>query len=230
MSPTAAITGLFTIGGLSNFPQGRVTDAYQFSNTPDLDEEPPHAEVRGGHPLQQGLQPVRLQLEGQLHVQQPAGLHEQHRVQPHAGAADRQLGRDAVAELLLRAGRLPRHAGPDPEHRPALRAVDRAARHVRSHGPREPGRAGARPAGQGHEQLGAARRLQLVAPLEQQPARRRQDRVPRRLRDGLRRALLQPADRERLELPAHRDGQHQQRARHLPEPAAGRRQRRRSAR
>ncbi len=32
-SPTAAISGLFTIGGLSNFPQGRVTDSYQFSNT-----------------------------------------------------------------------------------------------------------------------------------------------------------------------------------------------------
>jgi len=32
-SPTAAISGLFTIGGLSNFPQGRVTDNYQFSNT-----------------------------------------------------------------------------------------------------------------------------------------------------------------------------------------------------
>jgi hypothetical protein len=32
-SPTAAISGLFTIGGLSNFPQGRVTDSYQFSNS-----------------------------------------------------------------------------------------------------------------------------------------------------------------------------------------------------
>jgi carboxypeptidase family protein/TonB-dependent receptor-like protein len=32
-SPTAAISGLFTLGGLSNFPQGRVSDAYQFSDT-----------------------------------------------------------------------------------------------------------------------------------------------------------------------------------------------------
>jgi outer membrane receptor protein involved in Fe transport len=32
-SPTATITGLFTIGGLSNFPQGRVQDSYQFSDT-----------------------------------------------------------------------------------------------------------------------------------------------------------------------------------------------------
>jgi len=31
-SPTAGITGLFTIGGASNFPQSRVTDSYQFSN------------------------------------------------------------------------------------------------------------------------------------------------------------------------------------------------------
>ena len=32
-SPTATITGLFQIGGASNFPQGRLTNAYQFSNT-----------------------------------------------------------------------------------------------------------------------------------------------------------------------------------------------------
>ena len=32
-SPTATISGLFTIGGSANFPQSRVTNAYQFSNT-----------------------------------------------------------------------------------------------------------------------------------------------------------------------------------------------------
>jgi Carboxypeptidase regulatory-like domain/TonB-dependent Receptor Plug Domain len=32
-SPTATISGLFTVGGASNFPQGRVSDAYQFSDT-----------------------------------------------------------------------------------------------------------------------------------------------------------------------------------------------------
>ena len=32
-SPTANITGLFQIGGDSNFPQGRLTSAYQFSDT-----------------------------------------------------------------------------------------------------------------------------------------------------------------------------------------------------
>ncbi len=32
-SPTATITGLFQIGGDSNFPQGRLTNAYQFSDT-----------------------------------------------------------------------------------------------------------------------------------------------------------------------------------------------------
>ena len=31
-SPTAGISGLFTVGGLNNFPQSRITDAYQFSN------------------------------------------------------------------------------------------------------------------------------------------------------------------------------------------------------
>lgn len=32
-SPTATISGLFTIGGASNFPQSRLTNSYQFSNT-----------------------------------------------------------------------------------------------------------------------------------------------------------------------------------------------------
>jgi hypothetical protein len=32
-SPTATISGLFTIGGLSNFPQYRITDTFQFSDT-----------------------------------------------------------------------------------------------------------------------------------------------------------------------------------------------------
>lgn len=32
-SPTATISGLGTIGGLSNFPQSRITDSYQFSDT-----------------------------------------------------------------------------------------------------------------------------------------------------------------------------------------------------
>ncbi len=31
-TPTTAITGLFTIGGLNNFPQGRVQNSYQFSD------------------------------------------------------------------------------------------------------------------------------------------------------------------------------------------------------
>jgi hypothetical protein len=32
-TPTTNISGLFTVGGLSNFPQSRVSNAYQFSNT-----------------------------------------------------------------------------------------------------------------------------------------------------------------------------------------------------
>lgn len=32
-SPTASIAGLFTVGGASNFPQGRITDSFQFSDT-----------------------------------------------------------------------------------------------------------------------------------------------------------------------------------------------------
>ena len=32
-SPTATIGGLFTIGGASNFPQGRIQNSYQFSDS-----------------------------------------------------------------------------------------------------------------------------------------------------------------------------------------------------
>jgi outer membrane receptor protein involved in Fe transport len=32
-TPTTAITGFFTIGGLSNFPQGRIQNSYQFTDT-----------------------------------------------------------------------------------------------------------------------------------------------------------------------------------------------------
>jgi len=45
-SPTAAISGLFTVGGLSNFPQGRVSNAYQFSDTLSW--------IRGRHSLKFG--------------------------------------------------------------------------------------------------------------------------------------------------------------------------------
>jgi outer membrane receptor protein involved in Fe transport len=33
ITPTTTITGFFTIGGLSNFPQGRIQNSYQFSDT-----------------------------------------------------------------------------------------------------------------------------------------------------------------------------------------------------
>ncbi len=45
-SPTATITGLFTIGGLSNFPQGRVQNSFQFTNSTSL--------LRGRHSFKFG--------------------------------------------------------------------------------------------------------------------------------------------------------------------------------
>ncbi len=33
MTPTTTITGFFTVGGLANFPQGRVQNSYQFNDT-----------------------------------------------------------------------------------------------------------------------------------------------------------------------------------------------------
>ena len=78
-SPTATITGLFTIGGLSNFPQGRV-------RTPS--SSPTRVTwTKGRHTFKFGAdirynkagQPGGLRLQGHLHLQQPGELHEQHR-------------------------------------------------------------------------------------------------------------------------------------------------------
>ena len=53
-SPSATITGLFTIGGASNFPQGRVQDSFQFSNTLSWQ--------RGNHSLKFGADIRKLKL------------------------------------------------------------------------------------------------------------------------------------------------------------------------
>jgi outer membrane receptor protein involved in Fe transport len=53
-SPTATITGLFTIGGASNFPQGRIQDAFQFSDTLSWQ--------RGNHSLKFGADIRKLKL------------------------------------------------------------------------------------------------------------------------------------------------------------------------
>jgi hypothetical protein len=56
-SPTASITGLFQIGGNSNFPQSRITDSYQFSNT--------STRVMGRHTLKAGADIRYLRVDNQ---------------------------------------------------------------------------------------------------------------------------------------------------------------------
>ncbi|HKY26646.1 MAG TPA: TonB-dependent receptor [Pyrinomonadaceae bacterium] len=53
-SPTATITNLFTIGGLSNFPQGRIQDSFQFSDTVSWQ--------RGSHSIKFGADIRKLKL------------------------------------------------------------------------------------------------------------------------------------------------------------------------
>lgn len=53
-SPTAGISGLFTIGGASNFPQGRIQNSYQFSDT--------FSWQRGTHSFKFGADIRKLQL------------------------------------------------------------------------------------------------------------------------------------------------------------------------
>ncbi|HEX5708030.1 MAG TPA: carboxypeptidase regulatory-like domain-containing protein [Pyrinomonadaceae bacterium] len=53
-SPTATIAGLFTVGGLANFPQGRIQNSYQFSDTLSW--------LAGDHSLKFGVDIRRLQL------------------------------------------------------------------------------------------------------------------------------------------------------------------------
>jgi hypothetical protein len=56
-SPTATIAGLFTIGGLANFPQGRVQDTYQFQNITTFQ--------RGRHSLKAGADIRYINLDNQ---------------------------------------------------------------------------------------------------------------------------------------------------------------------
>ena len=53
-SPTATLTGLFTIGGLNNFPQGRIQNSYQFSDTLSWQ--------RGTHAFKFGVDIRKIQL------------------------------------------------------------------------------------------------------------------------------------------------------------------------
>lgn len=56
-SPTATIAGLFTVGGLANFPQGRVQDTYQFQNITTLQ--------RGRHSFKAGADLRHIVLDNQ---------------------------------------------------------------------------------------------------------------------------------------------------------------------
>ena len=91
ISPTVIITGLFNIGGANNFPQGRVTNAYQFSNTTTWNVGRHAMKFGADIRLNDVFNIVRLRFEGHVHVQQPAGLPEQQRVCGDAGAAGRGL-------------------------------------------------------------------------------------------------------------------------------------------
>ncbi len=53
--PTAGITGLFSIGGAANFPQGRVQNSFQYSDTLSMEA--------GNHRLKFGLDIRRIQLK-----------------------------------------------------------------------------------------------------------------------------------------------------------------------
>jgi hypothetical protein len=129
-SPTATISGLFTIGGATNFPQGRISNAYQFSNTLTW--------TRGRHTMKFGGDVRYNDVDNQAAFNSKGAFtfnnlqaYMNNDADRHAGAPDLELGGAAVADVLVRAGRLPRHARPDAEPRPALRAVAGAARDVR---------------------------------------------------------------------------------------------------
>ena len=144
-SPTATITGLFTVGGSQQLPPGARAELLPVHQHHLPAAGAPHLQVRSGRPLQQARQPGRLRLQGHLRLRQPRELHEQPRHHLQPGAADLELPGQAVAVVLLRPGRLPGEPRLHPEHRPALRAVHRAPRLLRSHGRGEPERPGAPP-------------------------------------------------------------------------------------
>ena len=68
----------------------------------DLDEEQALDQARRRRPLQQDGQPGGVRLEGHVHLQQPAVVHEQRRRAAPPGAADGELAGEPVAGLHLR--------------------------------------------------------------------------------------------------------------------------------
>ncbi len=99
------ITSLFTIGGLNNFPQGRIQNSFQFQDV--------FSWQTGRHSLKFGGDLRYLQLDNQAAFDSKGTYTfnnlqdyiEQLRVLVRPGAADRQLRRATDAAVLLRAGR-----------------------------------------------------------------------------------------------------------------------------
>ena len=158
VSPTAAISGLFTIGGLSNFPQSRVTDAYQFSNVVTW--------TTGQHTLKFGAD-IRYNKADNQSDFNSKGNFTFNNLQDYMNNTAFNL-QQALQTASWNATQWQNfffaqddfRVTPDLTLNLGLRyeISTRSARDVRRDRPAEPGRSGAAPAAEGHEQLGAARR------------------------------------------------------------------------
>ncbi len=120
-SPTAGITGLFTIGGLSNFPQGRVQDSFQFMDVLTFQ--------KGRHSFKAGADIRYIDLDnvsafdskGTFTFNSLQDYMNNNAVTFAQALQTVELRGAAVEPVLLPAGRLAADAEPDAEPRAALR-------------------------------------------------------------------------------------------------------------
>ena len=98
----------------SNFPQSRVTNAYQFSDTVTWTR--PRHSLKFGADLRYNDvdNESAINLKGTFTFNNLQDYMNNYAFRPAAGASDGRLRRDPVADVLVRAGRLPRQARPRP--------------------------------------------------------------------------------------------------------------------
>ena len=136
-SPSVTITGLFNIGGASNFPQSRITDAYQFSDTVTWSAAKHSVKFGADVRLNNVINNAAFDSKGTFTFDNLQAYMNNNALAGRAGAADRRASRSRQWQSFFFVQddfRL--SSGADAEPRSSLRVVRRAARHVRHDGSR----------------------------------------------------------------------------------------------
>ena len=236
-SPTAGIGGLtnFTIGGLANFPQGRVQDSYQFMDVLTFQ--------KGRHSFKAGADIRYIDLDN-VAAFDSKGTFTFDSLQDYMNNNAR-IFQQALQTASFTATQWSQFYFLQDDWRPTpTLTLNLGLRYENStvplglFGATDPQSLGCTRPGSGQarqRQLRAARRVRMEPCARQAGSLKwlfgeTTSSIPRRVREELRRALLQHPHRQRQQLSARGGRPRRQRARTLPEPRAGDRRRRCSTR